>query len=77
MSRGMPYRLLKRGSAGAPEWLGRLGIYLPLGLGSGHDLMVGDFEPCMGFCANSVQPAWDSVSLSLHPSSALSIALNK
>ena len=51
--------------------------WLTLGLGSGHDLMVGDFEPCMGFCANSVQPAWDSVFLSLHPSSALSIALNK
>ena len=29
------------------------------------DLMVYGFEPCIGLCADSVEPAWDSLSLSL------------
>ena len=33
-----------------------------LGFGSGHDLMVCEFEPCIGVCAGSVEPAWDSLS---------------
>ena len=32
--------------------------------GSGHDLMVCEFEPHIRLCALMVEPAWDSVSLS-------------
>ena len=28
-------------------------------LGSGHDLMVQEFEPHVRFCADSLDPAWD------------------
>ena len=34
---------------------------LTLGFGSGHDLMVCEFEPHIGLCADSVEPAWESV----------------
>ena len=37
----------------------------PLGFGSGHDLMVCEFEPRVGLCAHNVDPAWDSQSLRL------------
>ena len=43
-----------------------------LDFGSGHDLTVREFEPCIGLHADSGQPAWDSLSLSLCPSWALS-----
>ena len=36
-----------------------------LGLGSGHDLTVWEFEPHIGLQAASVEPAWDSLSPSL------------
>ena len=36
-----------------------------LGFGSVHDLTVCGFEPCIGLCADSVEPAWDSLSLLL------------
>ena len=35
---------------------------LTLDLGSGHDLTVCEFKPCIRLCANSVESAWDSVS---------------
>ena len=38
---------------------------LVLGFGSGHDLTVREFKPCMGFFADGVQSAWDSLSPSL------------
>ena len=41
-----------------------------LGFGAGHDLMVHVLEPCIWLCADSVKPAWDSVSPSLSPSPA-------
>ena len=34
-----------------------------LGFGSSHDLTVCEFEPHIGLCANSVEPAWNSRSL--------------
>ena len=43
-----------------------------LDLGSGHDLMVHEFEPCVGLCADSTESAWDSFSLSLSLSLSLS-----
>ena len=36
-----------------------------LDFGSGHDLTVCEFEPCVEFCADSMEPAWDSPSLPL------------
>ena len=50
-----------------------------LGLGSGHDLTVHETEPRVGLCADSVEPAWDSLSfpLSLPLPRALSLKINK
>ena len=31
--------------------------------GSGHDRMVREIKPHVGFCADTVGPAWDSLSL--------------
>ena len=41
-----------------------------LDLGPGHDLTVQGLEPGIGLCANGSDPAWDSVSPSLCPSTA-------
>ena len=38
---------------------------LTLEFGLGHDLMICGIEPHIGFCADSMQPAWDPLSLSL------------
>ena len=38
---------------------------LTLGLGSGHDLTVCELEPCVRLCSDSIEPAWDSLSLSV------------
>ena len=50
---------------------------LTLDLGSGRDLTVRDFESCVVLSAGSVEPAWDSLSLSLCLSPALSLSLIK
>ena len=42
----------------------------PLDFGSGQDLMVSEFEPHIKRRADSVEPAWDSLSLSFCPFSA-------
>ena len=55
-----------------------------LQVGSGHDLSVGGFEPHVGLCADSSEPAWDFLSLSLslplslcsYPTHALSLKIN-
>ena len=44
--------------AWAAQWV----KHLTLDFGSGHDLAVCRFEPHIGLCADSVEPAWDSVS---------------
>ena len=36
-----------------------------LGFGSGHDLPVGRIKPYIGLCADSMGPAWGSLSVSL------------
>ena len=45
--------------------------HLTLDLSSGRDLLVRGFEPCVGLCADSAEPAWDSASPSICPSPAL------
>ena len=49
---------------------------LTLDFSSGHDLMVGEFEPCMGLCTGNVEPAWESLSLSLSLCLPLSFLLS-
>ena len=44
--------------------------YLTFDLGLGHDLTVHEIEPCVGLCVDSMEPAWDSLSLSFCPSPA-------
>ena len=34
---------------------------LTLDSGSGPDLMVCGFEPCVGLCTGDMEPAWDSL----------------
>ena len=46
-------------------WVAQLVKRLTLGFGSGHDLVVGEFEPRVRFCVDSTEPAWNSLSLSL------------
>ena len=46
-------------------WVAQLVKYPTLDLSSGHDLMVCEFEPRIGLCADSMEPAWDSLSPSL------------
>ena len=46
-----------------------------LGFGSGHDLMVRETEPHVRLCIDSMEPAWDSLSLSL--SLALCLKINR
>ena len=48
--------------------------HLTLGFGSGHDLEVHAFKPCI---TENVEPAWDSLfpSLSAPPPLALSLSL--
>ena len=51
---------------------------LTLDLGSGHDLTVREFKPRIGLCADSADPAPDSLPLLLLPTRAhiLSISLS-
>ena len=50
--------------------------HLTFDLGSSHDLTVGDTEPRLRLCTDSMEPAWDSVSLTLYPSSAHTLSLS-
>ena len=51
---------------------------LTLDFSSGHDLAVRETEPCVELYADSGEPAWDSLSLSLSfcPSLSLSFKIN-
>ena len=53
--------------------------HLTVDFGSGHDLTVGEFEPRVGLCTDSVEPACDSLppSLSDLPLRSLSLFQNK
>ena len=46
-----------------------------LDFSSGHGLTVREFKPHIGFCADSVEAAWDSLSPSLSAPSPLVLAL--
>ena len=51
--------------------------YPTLGFCSGHDLTVPEFEPRMGLCTDSLEPAWDSLSLPLSLPFPLHLSQNK
>ena len=46
-----------------------------LGVGSGHDLTVREFESLVRLCADSAEPAWDSLSSSLSAPPLLMLSL--
>ena len=48
-----------------------------LDFGSGHDLTVHGMEPRVGLCTDSMQPAWECLSLSLSLSLFPSLSQNK
>ena len=56
----------KAGAAGVAQSAKRL----TLDFSSGHDLTVHGFKPHVELCADSSEPAWDSLSLALCPSPA-------
>ena len=47
-----------------------------LDCGSSHDLMVCGIEPRIGLCADSAEPAWDSLSPSLSAPLPLMLSLS-
>ena len=48
-----------------------------LDFGSGHDLTVREIEPCMGLCADGVEPAWDSLPALPQLTQMFSLSQNK
>ena len=51
-------------------WVAQSVKCLTLDFRFGHDLMVLEIKPCVGLCADSTEPAWDSL-LSLSVSDSL------
>ena len=51
-------------------WVAQLVKLLSLDFSLGHDLVVHEIKPCVRLCADSAEPAWDSLSpcLSARPS---------
>ena len=64
---------------GVPGWLSRLSIWLLVS--AQVMIMVCEFEPCIGLCADSAELAWYSLSPSLplcpSPAHSLSLSQNK
>ena len=60
-------------------WVAQSVKSLALDFGSGRDLTVRGFEPCVGLCADRAEPAWDSLSpsLSAPPALTLSVSLSQ
>ena len=50
---------------------------LTLDFCSCHDFIVHEFEPCIGLRADSAEPAWDSLSPSVFPSSTCALCFSK
>ena len=58
------------------SWMAQLVKRLTLNFGSGHDLMVREFEPFVELCMEGMEPAWDSLSPQLAHTLAISISLS-
>ena len=65
---------LKDPQVGRGVWVAQSVKHLTFDFGSGHDLMVPGIKPHAGLCTKSVEPAWDSLSLSCCPYSVLACA---
>ena len=46
-------------------WVAQSVKLLTLDFSSDHDLMAHEFQPYIGLCTGSVEPAWDALSLPL------------
>ena len=57
-------------------WVAQLVKCLTLDFSSGYDLTVCGFEPRMGFCTDSAEPAWNFLSPSLSAPPLLTHALS-
>ena len=57
-------------------WVTQLVKHLTLDFSSGHDLTVGEFEPCIWLCAGGAQPAWILSPLSLSAPSLITHSLS-
>ena len=74
--KGAPWGLCHKGTdPRAPGWLSWLSVHPTPGFGSGHDLEVCEFEPHIGLCANSTEPAWEALSLSFSDPPLPSVSL--
>ena len=69
----------KKMAEGDGGWVAQLIEHQTLVFCLGHDLTVCEIKPCIGLCADSTEPAWDSLSvpLSLCPCPAFSLSLRK
>ena len=43
-------------------WVAQVVKYLTSWFRSGHDVIVRGIQPCVGLCADGVEPAWDPLS---------------
>ena len=80
--KGMEERkLLAKSGLFQGTWMAQSVEHPTLDFGSGHGLMVCEFEPHVGLCADSGEPAWDSLSAPLllvrTHSLSLSLSLSK
>ena len=67
---------LENPSVGAPGWLSQLSVQLLVSA----QVMISrfrEFEPHITFCTDSVESAWDSLSLSLSLSLSFALKINK
>ena len=57
-------------------WVAQSLKHLTLDLSSGLDFAVREMNPCIGLCADSMEPAWDSPSPSLSAPPPLMLSLS-
>ena len=69
------YQLFKEELGGT--WVALSDEHPTLDFRSGHDLTVCESRPCVGLCADSVEPAWDSLSSTLSATRAFSLKIHK
>ena len=61
----MPLKFLHKIFLSWGAWMAQSVKHLTLDFGSGHDLTVPGFKPCVRLYTDSAEPAWDCLSLSL------------
>ena len=71
-----PYHRVKTASCRS-AWVAQSVKRLTLDFGSGHDFAVCGIEPHVRLCADSMEPAWNSLCAALPDSLSLSLKINK